>query len=65
MVTFNLDAMFEDELRALARHYRTLALYATQKAQAMHWRKRGKIKHAQLSENLCDRLYADLPASMR
>lgn len=62
----NLDGFIdEQELRDLAHAWRAMAAYAVQKAQAMHWRAKGEIRHAKIAERLCEERYRDIPKELR
>ena len=61
----NLDCMDEDDLRDIAAKLKLLSRYATQKACAMAWRKKGDLHAALLAEGKLDQIYQSLPPDWR
>jgi hypothetical protein len=72
-IPINLDALSPEELLDKAKNYigvkdpwmHALFMYCSEKAQAMHFRLRGDISHAEFHERVCESIYAVLPEDLK
>jgi hypothetical protein len=61
----NLDCMFRDEVKEVARQAGLLSLYCSKKQKAMDFRARGYIAQALALETAADLIYHRLAPSWR